>query len=88
MVTWASRTNKALTIWQTLPPEQQAALLAQLNKPFMLFGEVVQDFMFQSVVQIDTTSQEPPKVVSAFFEMDVSINSRFVYLFDKDIREK
>lgn len=76
MTTWASRTQKALTIWQALPPTQQATLRLHLMK----------GATGTRAIQLDVKQEEAPKVVSVMFEMDVSIHSRYVYLFGSDIK--
>lgn len=75
MRTWQAGINKALRLWRDLPEEQRAALAAEATSPEGT------DFLDQRVIELDRQRQQPPAIVSAFFQMDVSRDSRYVYLF-------
>ena len=68
----------------TLSPEDQERLRKEVNLPSQW------DCLGGRVIQFDTTTgkmREPNKVVLTFFDMDLYIESRYVYLFPSDIEE-
>jgi hypothetical protein len=75
MRTWQAGTNKAIQLWRDLPVDQRAALAAAAT------SQPGTDFLERRVIELDRQRQQPPAIVSAFFQMDVSIDSRHVYLF-------
>lgn len=78
--------TRALRLYQNLPKEQQKHLKMEVEKPVVFFGEAIPE-LGGHVIQFDTKGQEPVKVVSMFFGMDLTLGSRYVYLFPHDITE-
>jgi len=68
--------NRARKKYQALPESRQQELLSECAKP---------DIIWRRCIQFDITEKEPEKVVSAFFEMDIAIHSRYEYLFPEDV---
>jgi hypothetical protein len=85
LITQKTLIKQALTLWAELPEDQQNQLKGQVLRPIVLFGEKIEGLMGARVIRLDSQKLESPTVVGAFFNMDLSINCKYRYLFADDV---